>query len=484
MADDDRRNGVAAPPRDVSTPEARAELVAYWRAREDEDRAAGTGRFAPGGVDGPPHPDDPTPEELAAERYAWNLAEEVKHLRLRRDAFQVLAAEDMARPRALGIAEFLAEPCPELLVEGLLYRDSLARIYGPPSTCKSFLALDLALRLALGLSWCGRAARQGPVIYVMAEGSRVNVARLRAWLAHHRVDPDDLAGRFYAVPEAVQLTEVGVREVVKLAAEIGAVLTIFDTKNACMIGEENSATDTATMRRALDAVRRASAGCVTLIDHTGYDQGKARGSSAATAMLDTEVSVQAEDGRVSVRVTRDKAAAAGLTRELELVPVGREAVLVPAMTTRPAPAVATTGVVVPPTPEDWQTAETSLPADVWNYAGPGEKGVRDLAKLMVHETSRAHGDPRGVGLTRAEAQRELGKIGTPTTTVRRAWSALLDLGRLRSAQGVSDGHLTGRHVWVAKAADDVTGVYLPLPTADLAVAPPWHPPMPDLGGSS
>jgi hypothetical protein len=232
-----------------------------------------------------------------------------------------------------------------------------------------------------------------------------------------------------------------------------------------MVGEENSASDTAVMRRALDAIRKATDACVVLIDHTGKTNAEeARGSSAVKAAMDTEVRVDNDGQRpakITVEVTRDKADEAGKTWEFMLrahpLDEGKPAaVLLPIGDDVDLPAAREL-------PSDverrWLTAELPMPTTVLDYEGPGQAAVADLAKFMAHDAGVA--DPDGIGVTRVQAAsalsvRRLGKTsGHSDAAVRRAWSALRGMGYLAPADGKdgSDGkaeNTTGRHVWTAR----------------------------------
>jgi len=99
----------------------------------------------------------------------------------------------------------------------------------------------------------------------------------------------------------------------------------------------------------------------------------------------------------------------------------------------------------------WREVDTPLPGDVIDYSGPGRSALFDLARFMRH----AAADPRGVGQSLTDAQRELGEIkkedGKPLHNrwgVQRAWGALIALNRLDKADGVNSD--TGRSIWVKR----------------------------------
>lgn len=391
----------------------------------------------PAGMDNEPRP--ATPEELEERA----ILGELQQMRRKEKAKRRLQAEDAPPFRVLGFTDFKQGPEPEPIVPGLLYRDSLSRIFGAPGCGKSFLALDLAFSVALGKDWAGETVQQAPVAYVMAEGQRVNKLRAEAWQERHDVTDDELEERFYAVPDALALTEASVGPFVKWVKDTGIGLVVLDTKNAMQVGEENSATDAAIMRRALDAIRKATDACVVLIDHTGkHDGEEARGSSAVKAAMDTEIKVVndgASPARVTVTVSRDKAAEAGRQWEFFLRMAARAAVLVPFGEDVELPKRHIED-------EDaWQEGNgAAVPTELLHYEGEGGKALPDLARWMSYEASPRGADPNGVGRSMADAVRAFkGQHGRNTVT--RAWSILRQREDIEPAEGIK-AH-TGRHVW-------------------------------------
>ena len=62
-------------------------------------------------------------------------------------------------------------PAPEPLIDGLLFRDSLAWLHGKPGHGKSLVALDWACCIAAGLRWQDLPVTRGAVLYIIAEGA-------------------------------------------------------------------------------------------------------------------------------------------------------------------------------------------------------------------------------------------------------------------------------------------------------------------------
>lgn len=330
----------------------------------------------------------------------------------------------------------------------MLYKNSLARMYGAPGSGKSFVAMDMALSLAAGKFFIGHRLEKVPVVYVMAEGQAVNADRAEAWMTKHSVSDDDVEDTFFAVPDAIQLTETGVKPFIEVIRPVQPALVILDTKNAMMVGEENSASDFAVMRRAMDMIRKTSECCVMLVDHTGYEGTRARGSSAATAGMDTEIRIEKDDSSrpslITAEVTRDKAAESGSKWSWHLIPEHPAAVLVP------------TEVPVdehPTGPPDWATDARPLPAAIEQA---------DLSVLMLEDVkalaryARMTDGPNG--FRRTDATSALGYVRgtalgrTPAAVrdgVRRAWDWLENKGYLESVHPdpTPDQRRAGPSIW-------------------------------------
>jgi hypothetical protein len=200
-------------------------------------------------------------------------------------------------------------PAPRPLIRDMLDLDSETWIIGAPGGFKSFVALDWACHVALGLDWRGKKVHQGTVVYVAAEGAKGLPLRVRAWEGTygHRV------ANVRFLPEPVQVSNAeGWAVLVAACRRLEPVLIVLDTQARITVGlEENSAKD---MGILIDAVRRlkaATGACVTVVHHTGRDGGDARGSSALDGAQDTEIRVErpskkSERALLTAAITTDK----------------------------------------------------------------------------------------------------------------------------------------------------------------------------------
>lgn len=232
----------------------------------------------------------------------------------------------------LTTAAIRALPPPEWLIDGYLTRNSLALLYGPSGTYKTFLGLDLALHVATGTWWHqNEVARPGRVLYVIAEGVSGIGARLDAWQQHHRLYDLERYAPISWLPRAVNLTDrMEVAAFADIASRIEPDLVVFDTLARCSIGaEENSARDMGILVDHLDAIRRKTGACILSIHHSGKDAASgARGSSALRAGMDTELEMATGDPLV-LKVRKQKDAAESAPLNLAPITVAESCVLLP-----------------------------------------------------------------------------------------------------------------------------------------------------------
>jgi hypothetical protein len=188
-------------------------------------------------------------------------------------------------------------PSPEWLIVGILPSEALAILYGPPKVGKTFLGLDWTFSICTGRSWCGRAVKSGPVLYVYSEGSGKLKSRTRAWKQTHGVI-GRLGVQFIA--RAVHLLQR--REVERLIRTIRRLpepprLIVLDTLARCIEGgDENSAKDVGILIGVADRLREEFKTTVLIIHHSGKN-GDERGSTALRGAADTMLKLT-ESGEV------------------------------------------------------------------------------------------------------------------------------------------------------------------------------------------
>jgi hypothetical protein len=210
----------------------------------------------------------------------------------------------------LDTAAILALPRPTYLVDEVLVQDSLAVLYAAAGAGKSFVALDLALSIATGTPWQGRAVQRGPVVYIAAEGGAGLRQRIRAWMTAHQIDRIDDC---WFVLGAVNLLDE--HEVTAFLAELAEVqviptMLVVDTLARCLVGgDENSAKDMGIAVAALDRLREAL-GCADLVlHHTARHHDGERGSTALRGAADTMLELKKHGDVVTIASDKQKDAA-------------------------------------------------------------------------------------------------------------------------------------------------------------------------------
>ena len=234
--------------------------------------------------------------------------------------------------RALNPAEIYALPDPEWLIEGLIIERGMGFIYGKPGAGKSFVALDMSLRIATKKAeWFGRPiAKTGGVVYVSSEGVADMKFRMKAWGVANDLDLVDHP--FHLIPDAVNFMDA--KDLEKLWATLdsvvarsqGLVLIVVDTVSRVLPGaDENLQKDMTMFIGAVDGIRERY-GVATIGVHHTSREGNLRGSTVFDGAGDFLLSVEkAEDSPTGVlHATKIKAAVDGwrVPYEMRATPTG------------------------------------------------------------------------------------------------------------------------------------------------------------------
>lgn len=196
-------------------------------------------------------------------------------------------------------------PDPVPLIEGILFRDSLAWIYGKPGSGKSFVGIDWAGCVANGLPWAGvHEVSKGTVLYLVAEGTSGIRRRVRAWERHTSIRMGDVT----FLPIAVQLLHgTDLRALELLVQEMRPALIVIDTQARCTVGaNENDNGEMGEVVAAADQLRAASGACVLLIHHSGRNGENMRGASAFDGAATSIIKVTKNEEYVEVQCDKQK----------------------------------------------------------------------------------------------------------------------------------------------------------------------------------
>lgn len=196
-------------------------------------------------------------------------------------------------------------PDPVPLIEGILFRDSLAWIYGKPGSGKSFVGIDWAGCVANGLPWAGvHEVSKGTVLYLVAEGTSGIRRRVRAWERHTGIRMHDVT----FLPIAVQLLHgTDLRALELLVQEMRPALIVIDTQARCTVGaNENDNGEMGNVVGAADQLRATSGACVLMIHHSGRNGENMRGASAFDGAATSVIKVTKNEDYVEVQCDKQK----------------------------------------------------------------------------------------------------------------------------------------------------------------------------------
>jgi len=209
--------------------------------------------------------------------------------------------------RLLTAAQVSDLPEPEWIVEGLLAEAPVTVMYGRPGHFKSFLALDIAARVADGIplpldDGGGLDVKTRPVIYILAEGFGGMPKRVKAGGFQD--------SSLVFLPESPRLGEkdyvAQLRDLVSEHCQGG--LLVIDTLQRASAGlDENSAKEMGLVMDNLSLLAEGTPPCsILVVHHSNRHNEEYRGSSAIEASCSTMLRVRAEPLRLEARVQSTK----------------------------------------------------------------------------------------------------------------------------------------------------------------------------------
>jgi AAA domain len=141
------------------------------------------------------------------------------------------------------------------LVQNVLQCSTTSLLYGDSNTGKTFIGLDIALRVATGMTWQGRKVQAGRVLYIYAEGKLGLKPRWQAWKKHFNGTATD---NISFIPCPVHL--IGNRDELTRTVESlpdKPVLVIVDTFSMCAPDtNENAANEVSRVLEVANYIKR------------------------------------------------------------------------------------------------------------------------------------------------------------------------------------------------------------------------------------
>lgn len=249
------------------------------------------------------------------------------------------------RLRLYSTRELIRMPPPQWQIHNILPLGGLVGLYAPPGVGKTFVAIDMAMSIAAGLPWHGHPVKQGPVLYISAEGGTGIGKRVSAWLRVRRV-LDDAPVAWLTESLPVHADSDSVDDLMhRIIDETDQVpdLIVIDTLARCFDGDENQQEDMGRFIGGVDRLRRECEATVMIVHHTRLDGDRERGNTAFRGAADTMLYIERHRknrGQLSLRCNKQKDAEefSGIPFSLVEVPEDDSCVVMPEAPTVPVEA--------------------------------------------------------------------------------------------------------------------------------------------------
>ncbi len=208
---------------------------------------------------------------------------------------------------------------PDSVIDDWMVAREVSFFAGESEAGKTFLAIDVAFRVALGLPVFGRRVKQGLVIYQIGEsGDSLVKLRIPAWLAHF--DPE---AKMQDVPLEVLRSRVnlwtaderakdGAVELLSairnIAAELGipVSLIIIDTfSKAFTGGNENDGKDVSKVVANAEMLAKETGAHVAIIHHFPKGGSTLRGHGSLRGDVDSVAMIRVDQHKIRT-ITLDK----------------------------------------------------------------------------------------------------------------------------------------------------------------------------------
>lgn len=218
-------------------------------------------------------------------------------------------------------SDALSRPPISWLIKNVIPKADLGVLFGASGSGKTFVALDLAMAIARGVSWRGHRVTRARVLYVAAEGGGGLGKRISAYCRKNGLTLADIdLSIMYAAPNFMSREDI--TDVQRAIAAAGGFDVIFiDTFAQVTPGaNENAAEDMGHALANARALGEASGAMIILVHHSGKDASKgSRGWSGIKAAADFQLEiVRHENGFREIHLEKLKDGEDGLRWAFEL----------------------------------------------------------------------------------------------------------------------------------------------------------------------
>lgn len=207
--------------------------------------------------------------------------------------------------RLKSMNDLIQLPTPQFLIEDWLLENTIAMLVGDTGSFKSTLALGIAVCVQNSLPWHSLRTRACNVAIFNHEDGSGFKTRYLANVDHYEINEPAL---FWdaEVPNLLNTAEVDAR--ISAMQDAGIGLVVIDTLAHAIPGaDENSAKDMGVAISNLIKIKQQLNATMLVVHHTGKDAAKgARGSSSLKAAVDTEITVKASRGKVTLNQSKQR----------------------------------------------------------------------------------------------------------------------------------------------------------------------------------
>lgn len=194
---------------------------------------------------------------------------------------------------------------------GALHDATVAMIYGPPGSGKTFFAIHLLCATALARPTFGVTPEKRRGLYVGLEGEAGIKARIAAWCAQNGVNESPIhyaLGSFSIAAEG----DKDVSDLIEYMRDNSIGFVVIDTWSLAMAGlDEISGQHMSAGLDALHRIKRETGACVVAIAHTGKNEKAGiRGHSSQLGNVDTTIELVVHNKKQTTEGNK--------TREIEI----------------------------------------------------------------------------------------------------------------------------------------------------------------------
>lgn len=186
-------------------------------------------------------------------------------------------------------------PEPDWIIQDVLQSGLLAWLSGAPRSYKSFMAIDWACAISLGVHTCGgRRTQQANVLYMACEGSSGLRRRTEAWERATGLKP-----QVAWLPDSVQVGSVDWAWLRDACVDLNIGLLVMDTYSRATLGlEEINGAEQGPVMAHMHRFREHTGAAILALHHPSAAGKPLRGHTILEGEADTIITMTRDDNNV------------------------------------------------------------------------------------------------------------------------------------------------------------------------------------------